>query len=196
MVSRKTTDRFGPRLRRGTQRLIRRIRGTTDIEALTRAGLRVGAQVYIGIGAFLDPDFCFLISIGDRATLSVNVTVLAHDASTRQFMGWTRLAPVHIGSDVFIGAGSVVLPGVTVGDGAVVAAGSIVRHDVPPGKMVAGNPARAIGEVGTYIARHQERIATTPHWPRAGWTASTGITPERIATMRAALQHGRDAYIK
>jgi maltose O-acetyltransferase len=188
-------DHVRARVARRVQWAARRIRGTTDLEALRRAGLTVGEGVFIGLGAFIDPDFCFLISIGDHSTLSINVTILAHDASTRHLLGWSRLAPVRIGSQAFLGAGSLVLPGVTIGDRSLVAAGSIVRHDVPPGTIVGGNPARVIGDVSTYIAGHQERLASTPHWPRAGWTASTGITPERIAEMRAILQDGHEAYI-
>jgi carbonic anhydrase/acetyltransferase-like protein (isoleucine patch superfamily) len=56
------------------------------------------------------------------------------------------LAPVRIGDDVWIGAGAVVLPGVTVGDGAIVAAGAVVSSDVAPYHVVAGVPARSVRE--------------------------------------------------
>jgi maltose O-acetyltransferase len=49
---------------------------------------------------------------------------------------------VRIGNDVWIGGGAIILPGVTVGDGAVIGAGSVVTRDVGPGQTVAGNPAR------------------------------------------------------
>ncbi len=178
------------------RRFARRIRGEADVRALQRSGLRLGDEVYIGIGAHLDPDFCFLVSIGDRSVLSINVTVLAHDASTRHSVGWTRIAPVTIEADVFVGAGAIILPGVTVGRRSVIAAGSVVRHDVPEGTIVAGNPARPIGLVDAYIATHATRLETTPAWPRRGWTATTGITPERVAAMRAKLAEHGEAYIK
>lgn len=57
-----------------------------------------------------------------------------------------RLAPVFIGDDVWIGAGAIVLPGVSLGVGAVVAAGAVVTHDVAPYGVVAGVPARPIGQ--------------------------------------------------
>ena len=60
--------------------------------------------------------------------------------------------PVRVGRYVFIGAGAIVLPGVTIGDGALVAAGSVVRADVPPFAVVAGVPARVVGD-----AREQDR---------------------------------------
>jgi maltose O-acetyltransferase len=49
---------------------------------------------------------------------------------------------VRIGSDVWIGGGAIILPGVTVGDGAVIGAGSVVTRDVKAGQTVTGNPAR------------------------------------------------------
>jgi acetyltransferase-like isoleucine patch superfamily enzyme len=55
-----------------------------------------------------------------------------------------RSKPIHIGNDVWIGAGCSVLPGVTIGDGAVIGARSVVTHDVPPGAIVAGVPAKII----------------------------------------------------
>ena len=55
--------------------------------------------------------------------------------------------PVTIGDDVFIGAHAVVLKGVTIGNGAVVGAMSVVTEDVPPATIVAGNPARVVGEI-------------------------------------------------
>jgi maltose O-acetyltransferase len=54
------------------------------------------------------------------------------------------LLPTKIGRDVWIGANAVVLGGVTIGDGAVVAAGSVVTKDVEPGAIVVGNPARLV----------------------------------------------------
>ena len=55
--------------------------------------------------------------------------------------------PVHIGKDAWIGAGATILPGVTVGDNAVVAAGAVVTKDVAPNTIVGGNPAKVIREI-------------------------------------------------
>lgn len=190
----RMAERLTPR--RALKRVVYRLRGTLQLEALQRDGLELGEGVYVGSGHFLDPEFCFLISIGDGVVLSTNVTVLCHDASTRRLVGWTRLAPVKVGAGAFVGTGAVLLPGVTVGERAVVAAGAIVRKDVPAGVIVAGNPARQIGEISDYAARHTENVRERPHWPREGWTTRTGINAERIAIMRAALADGREAYIK
>ena len=58
----------------------------------------------------------------------------------------TEAAPITIGDDVFIGMDCRILKGVTIGDGAVVAAMSVVTHDVPPGAVAAGVPARVVGQ--------------------------------------------------
>jgi maltose O-acetyltransferase len=72
----------------------------------------------------------------------VSLWTLEHDPQSPTFE--TRGAPIRIGDYAWIGSGAIILPGVTVGRGAVVAAGSIVTRDVPAFTIVAGNPARSI----------------------------------------------------
>jgi maltose O-acetyltransferase len=185
----------GSRLLRPWRRVVRRLRGWPNLEGLQRAGLRLGRNVFVAGGTHLDPDFCWLIEIGDDAVISLGVMVLAHDASTRRHIGYTRVARVRIGARVFVGAHAIVLPGVTIGDDAIVAAGSVVRHDVPTGTVVAGNPARVINDVAAYAQRHRERMEGRPRWPKRGWTVVGGITDERKREMREALASG-EAYIE
>jgi phosphonate metabolism protein (transferase hexapeptide repeat family) len=66
------------------------------------------------------------------------------EADEREFFAWRKSFPVHIGHDVWIGHGAIVLPGRSIGIGAVVAAGAIVTKDVPAYTIVGGNPARPI----------------------------------------------------
>ena len=63
------------------------------------------------------------------------------------FFEWRRSSPVTLGHDVWIGHGAVVLPSVSIGNGAAVGAGAIVTKDVPPFAVVAGNPARVVREL-------------------------------------------------
>jgi maltose O-acetyltransferase len=177
------------------RRLVRRMRRSPDLERLQANGLKLGTGVFIGGGTFLDPDFCFLIEIGDDTTLSLDVFVLAHDASTRTHVGYSRVAPVRIGSGVFIGARALILPGVTIGDGAVVAAASVVTRDVPRATVVAGNPARRLATTEAYFERHRRRLAERPTWEREGHTAATGVTGDTRSEMLQALEDG-EAYIR
>jgi maltose O-acetyltransferase len=177
------------------RRVMRRLHRTPDIERLRANGLRIGRDVFIGGGTFLDPDFCFLIEIGDETTISIDVFILAHDASTRREIGFSRVAPVRIGSGVFVGARAMILPGITIGDGAVVAAASVVTRDVAPGDIVAGNPARPLARTDAYLETHRRRLAERPNWEREGHTNATGITPENRDAMRRALDGG-EAYIR
>jgi maltose O-acetyltransferase len=139
-----------------------RMRGFPSPDRLRARGLQLGRDVYLGHQTVIDSGFLRLISIGDETTLSAGVRVLAHDASMKRRLGWTRAAPVAIGRRVYIGAGAIVLPGVTIGDDAVVGAGSVVTRDVPPGAVVAGNPARPISSTAEHLERHRERMATHP----------------------------------
>lgn len=86
------------------------------------------------------------ITIDDGAMIAANVQLITnnHDLTDRQII---TCRPIRIGKNAWIGAGASILPGVTVGDNAVVGAASVVTHDVAPGTVVAGNPARFIKRV-------------------------------------------------
>lgn len=87
------------------------------------------------------------VFIGDRVMIGPNVTIAtaAHpiDPSLRARALQYNL-PVHIGSDVWIGAGAIVLPGVTIGDGSVIGAGSVVSRDIPAGVVAVSSPCRVL----------------------------------------------------
>lgn len=104
--------------------------------------------VYINSGAvFLD---CGRITVGPRAMFGpgVHLYTVGHplEASLRR-TNVERAAPIRIGADVWVGGRAVVLPGVTVGERAVVGAGAVVTRDVPAGTLVLGNPARVVREL-------------------------------------------------
>lgn len=105
-------------------------------------GVHIGKDVWIGYDVILDTSRPHLISIGDRASLSMRVTVIAHFRETQG---------VKIEEDVFIGPGAIILPNVVIGRGAVVTAGSVVTKSVPPMTMVQGNPAAAVATCGVTL---------------------------------------------
>lgn len=136
--------RYGPDFRLG--------RGSTVWSA---HGLVIGRSVAVGRSCTVEVDGV----IGDYTTVSAHVGIIGRRDHSTGSVGtpvrrseWTGNRPgtpgdrVEIGRDVFIGWGSVVLSGVRIGDAAVVAAGSVVTRDVADGAVVAGNPARPVGE--------------------------------------------------
>ncbi len=92
------------------------------------------------------------ITIGEFCTFSWDVQVLDTDfhAITRDGVELRKTAAVRIGDRVWIGTRAVVLKGVTIGDGAVVAAGAVVTRDIPPGGVVAGVPAALVGRADSW----------------------------------------------
>jgi acetyltransferase-like isoleucine patch superfamily enzyme len=111
-------------------------------------GVRIGRGVFVGLGVILESEFPHMVSIGNSVTLSVRSVVIAHFAGSAR---WARIsggASVRIEDHAFIGPGVIILPNVTVGHGAVVAAGSIVSQSVPPLTMVQGNPAKPVARCG------------------------------------------------
>jgi maltose O-acetyltransferase len=152
--------------RRARRRIALRVRGEQDPSRLVRQGMRVGRDVLITRGCYFDPGFSWLISIGDETSLGPNVTILTHDATPKLRTGWSQIAPVRIGARVFIGANATILPGVVVGDDAIVGAGSVVRRDVAPGTVVAGNPAVEVGTTADHTSRHTAQLARRPRYPQ------------------------------
>lgn len=106
---------------------------------------KIGKNVYIGSPCTIDSLFDGkLVTIGDYSVISKGVTILTHDASSNRKTGLIFVSPVSIGKYVFIGNNSIILPGVTIGDGAVIGAGSVVSRDVKEGDVVVGNPIRVL----------------------------------------------------
>ena len=82
-----------------------KIRGTIDLDKLKKDGLIFGKNFDTQYGVIIDPGHCWLIEIGDNVTLAPRVHILAHDASMKKFLGYTKIAPVKIGNNVFVGGG-------------------------------------------------------------------------------------------
>lgn len=105
----------------------------------------MGASIgdsYMGRDCLFDEEAPELITIGDGVTISSRVIIATHDS-------WRNVvAPVRICDKAFVGIGVILMPGVTVGEYSVVAAGSVVTRSVEPRTIVAGSPARVIRQVG------------------------------------------------
>ncbi len=110
-----------------------------------------GARLYIGDNSYLANGSMVLsqqeVLIGRHCSISWHVLIMDSSSYAVGYLGeepQIRLGPVVIGDHVWIGCRAVILKGVSVGDGAVIANNAVVTRDVPAGSMVAGNPARVI----------------------------------------------------
>lgn len=129
--------------------------GTANIERLKAKGLKIGKDCFIGSGTFIDPSHCFLITIGDNVTFSSKVHLIAHDASTKKHLGYTKIGQIHIGNNVFVGSNALILPGVKIGDNAILGAEGVFTKSVPANEVWAGNPAKYIMSLEEYLDKYQ-----------------------------------------
>ena len=112
---------------------------------LRRIGVTVGTGVAWGLESTPDVFWPERIPVGDDVIIGYDATLLCHEFLHEEY----RLGGVVVEDEAMIGAGAVVLPGVTVGEGARVAANSLVAEDVPPGATVAGVPAEVVSRTDT-----------------------------------------------
>lgn len=153
----------------------RRVRGGSW--AARQLGMTVGENCRIlSFQVSAEP---WLVEIGDNVTISSEVLFVTHDGT-----GWLardekgrryRYGRIKIGNGVFVGTRATILPAISIGSNVVVAAGSVVTKSVPPGVVVAGNPARIIGQFNETI----DRILRT-------WTLDCDLLSEPDRTLRMA----------
>ena len=132
----------------------------TSSDSLRKRGVKIGENVDI-LDSLIDWNFGFLCSIGNNVTLT-GVRILTHDASTKKFLGYSKIGKVEIGNNVFVGKGSIILPDVKIGDNVIVGAGTVVAKDVPSNVVIVGNPWRIICTFDEYISRHKANMNYRP----------------------------------
>lgn len=162
--------------------------GPENIEDYRKRGVRIGDNVDM-YSCDLDYGHGYLIEIGNDCIIT-HTTILTHDASTKMYLGYSKVGRVRIGNHVFIGQGSVILPGVEIGDDVIVGAGSIVRDNIPPDSVVMGNPAEVICSLHEYMEKNRERLKTSPKYD-VYWENKT---TEDIKRMQEELADGRTGY--
>jgi len=125
-------------------------------------GLKLGRDVQIQANFKIDSSHYWHVSIGDDVTIAPEVQIIAHDASTERRLGYTRIGKIDIGNRVFIGAGSILLPGVSIGDNSIIGAGSVVVSSIPANVVAAGNPARVICSLESFLEKRRQEMASSP----------------------------------
>ena len=110
--------------------------------------VHIGSGTYINSGLTLVDDY--EIFIGDHCLLATNVTICTTGHPVHHELrshGEMYSFPVKIGNHVWIGAGAIILPGVTIGENSVIGAGSVVTKDIPANVVAVGNPCRVLREI-------------------------------------------------
>lgn len=166
-----------------------RLRGEYTTEKLIKMGMKVGKNFGRLYGVILDPSHCWLIEIGNNVTLAPRVHILCHDASTKQFLNYTKIGRVVIGNNVFIGAESVVLPNVKIGNNVIIGANSTVTKDIPDNVVATGNPAQIICTLEEYLERHKENMKNAPIYGE-DYTLRGNLTEAKKQQMINELQRG------
>jgi len=160
-----------------------------DIRRLKKRGLVMGRNVKIMSGVVIDSSHCWLIDIGNNVTIAPGVHIIAHDASTKYHLGYTKIGRISIGDNTFIGARSVILPNVRIGRNVVVGAGSVVTRNIPDGMVVAGNPASVVTTTTNYMNRHRKAMKKRPVFDTT-WTLHGKISDKKKHEMKRMLRDG------
>lgn len=113
-----------------------------------RRGVTIGAHVYIGMHCMIDNAYPEYIYIEDNVSMAGNVLILAHSNPYAHFKNVveSNVSPVVIKEGAWIGEGSIILRGVTIGRNAIVSAGTVVDKDVPANSMAKGNPMKIVAD--------------------------------------------------
>lgn len=147
----------------GEEQVAERARLIGQLFGSAGAGVRIqppfycdyGFNTHLGDSVFFNFNCVVLdtarIEIGNHVMFGPNVQIYApvHPLNAEERRTWLEASqPVTIGSDVWVGGGAIICPGVTIGDRAVIGAGSVVTRDIPAGVFAAGNPCRMIRQIG------------------------------------------------
>ena len=139
----------------------RRIRGGYySIDEMRDRGVTIGENCHLYTN-MLDFEHGYLIFIGNNVTFASGVRVLTHDASTKMILGYSKVGRVNIGDNVFVGAGSIILPGVTIGNHVIIGAGSIISKDIPSNTVAVGNPCKVIGTYSDFCKKNEKLLQNT-----------------------------------
>ena len=172
---------------------IYRLRGEVSTEKLVKQGMTIGANFQRMNNVLIDDSHAWLIAIGDNVIFAPRVHILAHDASTKKFLGYTKIGNVTIGNNVFVGAEAVILPGVTIGNNVIIGANSTVTHDIPDNVVAVGSPARILCSLESYLEKEKKRMKESICYGEE-YTLRGGLTMEMKQRQRKDLE-GKIGYI-
>lgn len=144
---------------------LRRLRMAWRVGRFRRHGAQIGRRVWIGSRVTTDWPFARFLEIGDDVTVGDGTNLILHDATLTVVTGDVpaRFGKVTIGRGSCLGHQVTVLPGVTIGEGSLIGACSLVTRDIPPRSVAYGVPARVAGTIDElrerYLARMEQDLA-------------------------------------
>jgi maltose O-acetyltransferase len=157
------------------KKVLAMLRGNILLDTYIKQGLVIGKNCSIQKGVIFDYSHSWHIFIGNNVTIAPGARIIAHDASTKRHLNYTRIGKIIINDNVFIGAGSIILPGVTIGKNSIIGAGSVVTKHVQENVVVAGNPAKEIYKLEKFIAKRREEMKNVPIFTE-NYTMSKNVT--------------------
>jgi maltose O-acetyltransferase len=160
---------------------------------LRALGMTIGHDVWLPDSTWIDMSHAELITIGDHVGFGEECMLLAHDAQMDEFLDAARIGRVTIGNSCHIGARTVLLPGVEIGDRTIVGASSVVSRSLPADSVCAGSPARVICSLEAYLAKHRVQLASSTQFKWTEFGAGPLDAAQRAAIV-GATRHA-DAYI-
>ena len=153
--------------------------------------MKLGKNCHLYSVTTIDHGQPHLISIGDDVTISTNVTILTHDASTNVVKCGTKLGRVTIGNNVFVGTGTTILCNTTIGDNVIIGAGSVVTSNLPSGGVYAGIPVRYICSIEEYRKKYERLRQERPDFNDIRpWNTWRDATAEERKEMYDNLEDG------
>lgn len=140
-----------------------------QIELLYRKGLMTGENFNCFSWFGIDASMPWLITIGNDVTISSDVHLLVHDASTNKAHCETKIGQIKIGNNVFVGCGAIILCNTKIGDNVIIGAGSVVTHDIPSNSIAAGSPARVISSFEKWEEKTKKQRQMQPYFNQMPW---------------------------
>ncbi len=166
-----------------------------NVTIFKRMGVKIGSDCKIMNEVIIDYSHYWLVSIGNNVTLAPRVHIIAHDASAKNNINYTKIGLIDIQDNVFIGAGSIIMPGVTIGKNVIVGAGSIVVKDIPPNSVAVGSPARVVKSFDDFIVM-QKNLLRSDNCFDESYTTRGNITEKKKQEMVAIIKKYGYAFVE
>jgi len=175
--------------------IYRFFRPIDNVTKYRKMGATIGKNVYIAQQVTFDSSHIWLIHIGNNVGIAPFTHILAHDGTTKQYLGYARIGMVVIEDNVIIGAGCTILPGVKIGKNSIVGCKSLVVNDIPANCVAAGNPAKYICSLEDYVIKQKELFNSSVHFDES-YTLKGNLTEVKKSEMIEILTKNRIAFIE